>query len=66
LEQRDAKSYLSKRYRRVIKAKNGRAAAFYTAFSQQLPKARTMLVGQEGISVEDFLSHPASHWMKGL
>lgn len=35
------------------------------AFVQEFPQARTLLVGQEGIPVEEFLSHPAPYWLKG-
>ena len=35
------------------------------AFVQEFPNARTLLVGQEGIPVAEFLSHPAPYWLKG-
>lgn len=34
------------------------------AFVQKFPKAQTLLVGQEGIPVKEFLSHPAHYWLK--
>jgi hypothetical protein len=37
-----------------------------SAFGRQFPEARTMLVGSDGISIEEFLSYPASRWLKGL
>ncbi|MGH7796987.1 MAG: ATP-binding protein [Candidatus Binatia bacterium] len=51
----------------AIEVKSGRAsdslpgmAAFCEAFK---PK-RTLLVGGDGISIEEFLLHPAEHWVK--
>lgn len=51
----------------AIEVKSGRApqahpgtAAFVEAFKPQ----RTLLVGADGISVEDFLAQPVTHWMK--
>ncbi|MDZ7292522.1 MAG: ATP-binding protein [candidate division KSB1 bacterium] len=35
-----------------------------SAFKQKFPKARTMLAGQEGIPLEEFLSHSAVFWLK--
>ncbi len=35
-----------------------------SAFVQRFPKARTLLVGKEGIPVEEFLSQNLSHWLK--
>jgi hypothetical protein len=35
-----------------------------SAFIRHFPKARTILVGHEGIPVEEFLSQPAAHWLK--
>jgi hypothetical protein len=34
------------------------------AFVQQFPKARILLVGKEGIPLEEFLSQPAAFWLK--
>jgi len=34
------------------------------AFAQQFPNSRTMLVGQDGLPVEEFLSQPASYWLQ--
>jgi predicted AAA+ superfamily ATPase len=33
-------------------------------FKNKFPQAKSLLVGVEGIPVEEFLSYPASHWMK--
>ena len=51
----------------AIEVKSGRApqahpgtAAFVEAFNPQ----RTLLVGGDGITLEDFLSQPVSHWVK--
>ena len=33
-------------------------------FIQRFPGAGFILVGQDGISVEEFLSHPIMHWMR--
>lgn len=35
-----------------------------SAFAQQFPKARTLLVGESGIPIEEFLNSEASHWLK--
>jgi predicted AAA+ superfamily ATPase len=35
-----------------------------SAFVQQFPKARTLLVGEAGIPIEEFLSRSASEWLK--
>ncbi len=35
----------------------------FSAFVQKFPIAKTLLVGQEGIPLEEFLSHPASYWL---
>jgi uncharacterized protein len=50
----------------AIEVKSGRApsvhpgiAAFVSAFQPQ----RTLLVGGDGIPIEEFLSHPPSHWV---
>ncbi|MBA4072783.1 MAG: AAA family ATPase, partial [Gemmatimonas sp.] len=52
----------------AIEVKSGRSplvhastAAFVRAFKPQ----RTLLVGGDGIGVEEFLSRPALHWVKG-
>jgi hypothetical protein len=34
-------------------------AAFVSAFQPQ----RTLLVGGDGIPIEEFLSHPPTHWV---
>jgi predicted AAA+ superfamily ATPase len=50
----------------AIEVKSGRSrnslpglAVFVRAF----PKARTLLVGDDGIAVEEFLERPATHWV---
>ena len=35
-----------------------------SAFVHRFPNARPLLVGQEGIPVEEFLSHPTPYWFK--
>jgi hypothetical protein len=35
-----------------------------SAFVQQFPKARTLLVGEAGVPIEEFLSRSASEWLK--
>ena len=52
----------------AIEVKSGRAyeaqpglAAFAEAFKPQ----RRLLVGGDGIALEEFLSHPVEHWIKG-
>jgi hypothetical protein len=35
-----------------------------SAFAREFPQARTMLVGQDGIPLEEFLSYPAAQWLK--
>jgi len=34
------------------------------AFINKFPKVKQLLVGQEGIPVKEFLSHPASYWLE--
>ena len=34
------------------------------SFTHKFPHARTLLVGKEGIPVEEFLAYPVSHWLK--
>lgn len=34
-----------------------------SAFVQKFPQAKTLLVGQDGIPLEEFLSHPAFKWL---
>lgn len=34
------------------------------AFIDKFPEAKQLLVGQEGVPVKEFLSHPASYWLK--
>jgi len=35
-----------------------------SAFVREFPQARTILVGQDGIPLEEFLSYPASYWLQ--
>ncbi len=35
-----------------------------SAFANQFPKARTLLVGPDGIPVSEFLTYPANYWLK--
>ncbi len=34
------------------------------AFARQFTPRRQLLVGGQGIPLEEFLSHPAAHWLK--
>lgn len=34
-------------------------------FMQAFPRARALWVGREGVPVEEFLSYPAAHWIRG-
>lgn len=34
------------------------------AFIDKFPKTKQLLVGQEGVPVKEFLSHPASYWLE--
>jgi hypothetical protein len=33
------------------------------AFAKVFSPDRTLLIGGDGISIEDFLSHPVDHWI---
>lgn len=49
----------------AIEVKSGRAPLAHagtTAFAQAFKVHRTLLVGSDGVSIEDFLSRPVSHW----
>jgi predicted AAA+ superfamily ATPase len=35
------------------------------AFAQAFSPDRTLIIGGDGISIEDFLSHPVEHWILG-
>jgi len=51
----------------AIEVKSGRAPQAHRgtiAFVEAFRPQRTLLVGGDGIALEDFLSQPASHWLK--
>ena len=51
----------------AIEVKSGRAPAAFSgleAFSQAFKPTRTLLVGGDGIPVDDFLSKPVEHWLR--
>ena len=51
----------------AIEVKSGRAPlahAGIAAFTQAFKPQRSLLVGGDGIALEDFLSQPVAHWMK--
>ena len=50
-----------------IEVKSGRPRGGYgglEAFRARFRKARTLLVGEGGVEIADFLSEPAMHWLK--
>jgi hypothetical protein len=50
----------------AIEVKSGRAPQAHagtSAFTQAFKVQRTLLVGGDGLSVEQFLSRPAAHWL---
>jgi len=50
----------------AIEVKSGRARdgfAGLAAFGAAVPKARKLVVGADGISVEEFLRRPVLHWV---
>ena len=50
-----------------IEVKSGRPRGGYfglEAFRARFPRARTLLVGEGGVEVADFLSEPATHWVE--
>lgn len=52
----------------AIEVKSGRAPLVHagtTAFARAFKPQRTLLVGGDGIGVEEFLLRPALHWVKG-
>jgi len=52
----------------AIEVKSGRSLDVLpglAAFSQAFRPKRTLLVGGDGIPVEEFLSHPVDHWLQG-
>ena len=51
----------------AIEVKSGRAPAAFSgleAFSRAFKPTRTLLVGGDGIPVDDFLSKPVEHWLR--
>jgi predicted AAA+ superfamily ATPase len=51
----------------AIEVKSGRAPAAFSgleAFSHAFKPTRTLLVGGDGISVDEFLSTPIEHWLR--
>ena len=56
------------RFLTAIEVKSGRFAGDFpgmAAFAAAFKPQRTLLVGGDGISIEEFLSHSASHWVEG-
>ncbi len=50
----------------AIEVKSGRAPMAHSgtaAFAQAFKPQRCLLVGGDGIALEDFLSHPVQHWI---
>ena len=50
-----------------IEVKSGRPRGGHfglEAFRARFPRARTLLVGEGGVEVADFLSEPAAHWLE--
>lgn len=50
----------------AIEVKSGRAPSAHAgsaAFAQTFKVHRTLLVGGDGVSIEDFLSRPVLHWI---
>lgn len=53
----------------AIEVKSGRAPQAHAgtaAFSQAFRPQRSLLVGGDGIALEDFLAQPVAHWVTGL
>lgn len=51
----------------AIEVKSGRARDSFpglAAFGAAFPRARKLLVGGDGIAVEEFLERPVEHWVK--
>lgn len=51
----------------AIEVKSGRAREAppgLSAFAQVVKSARTLLVGDDGISIDEFLTRPVEHWIK--
>ena len=52
----------------AIEVKSGRSPKTHSgtsAFAQAFKTHRRLLVGGDGVSIEDFLRQPASHWLNG-
>ena len=50
----------------AIEVKSGRTRETLTgmdAFAEAFKPARTLLVGADGIAIEEFLARPAEHWI---
>jgi uncharacterized protein len=50
----------------AIEVKSGRAPDAFpglAAFSAAVPKARKLVVGADGVPVEEFLRRPVQHWV---
>jgi predicted AAA+ superfamily ATPase len=50
----------------AIEVKSGRvrdAQPGVSAFAELFPSTRKLLVGADGIAIEEFLAHPAEHWL---
>ncbi len=51
----------------AIEVKSGRSRGAHpglAAFRKAFPKVRQLLVGADGIPVEEFLAEPALHWVR--
>ncbi len=67
----DEVDFVAKTGRRVaaIEVKSGRTPAAHAgtaAFAATYRPQRTLLVGGDGLTLKEFLSRPASHWMRAL
>ena len=52
----------------AIEVKSGRSGESFPgtdAFAEVFKPKRTLLVGGNGIPIEQFLSNPVEHWVKG-
>jgi hypothetical protein len=52
----------------AIEVKSDRAHAAQpglAAFAEAFKPRRQLLIGGDGIALEEFLSHPVEHWIKG-
>ncbi|MGH9315368.1 MAG: hypothetical protein ACRD1S_19470 [Vicinamibacterales bacterium] len=51
----------------AIEVKSGRAPSSFSgleAFSKTFKPKRTLLVGGDGISLDEFLARPVEHWLQ--